>query len=172
MEAMQDQGLLQGLVRPKGSLSLSGITRLLLRSRAVWMNAGPGDLLDLWPEHIGPMGDFLIHTTRYPVAILNSNRIRTPAVGHQYVSLTRSPIFAEYWADVSRPDDEGMAAHLILDKSKLRHRYKIEPFRDPWNVSDDLTGKHRYEPEERIARDIFPLFDVLYGVLMVCSHGR
>jgi len=26
----------------------------------------------------------------------------------------------------------------------------------PMNVSDNLTGKHRYEAEERIARDIFP----------------
>ena len=148
-------------------VELSPTAHFMLRNRAVWMNTGHGDLLDLWPEQISSRGSFLIHTTRYPTAILNTNRIKRPTIGHKYVSLTRSPLFAEYWADVTRPDDEGVAAHLILDRTKLQHKYKIEPFNDPWNPSDNLTGRHRHEAEERIARDIFPLFDVLYGVVVV-----
>lgn len=139
--------------------------RFLLKRKPVWTDTYPGDLTDLWVEHIAPMGYILIHTTCYPHAVLNSNRIKRPAVGYQYVSLTRSPTFAEYWARNQRPDDEGFAAHLLLDRRKLQHRYKLETFRDPWNGSNSATGEHRYESEERIAQDVFPLFDVLLGVV-------
>ena len=149
------------------TVELSSTARFLLNRKQVWTDTYIGDLPDIWIEHIAHQGHFLIHTTRYPHAVLNSNRILKPEIGQKYVSMTRSPAFAEYWADNNRPDDEGMAAHLILDKNKLQHSYKIETFCDPWNQPDGATGEHRYESEERIAQDVFPLMDVLHGVVFV-----
>jgi hypothetical protein len=53
---------------------------------------------------------------------------------------------------------------------KLQHQYKLETFYDPWNASDGATGEHRYECEERIAQDVFPLFNVLLGVVFTKSN--
>ena len=149
--------------------ALSQAARNALLKLPCWTDYQPGDIADMWPEHIAPLGNILIHTTRYPVAVLNSNRIKRPATGYRYVSLTRSPTFADYWANVTRPDDEGFAAHLIFDRQRLQHRYKIEPFCDPFNTWRGTGGAHRWECEERIAHDLTPVLSYLSAVMFVAT---
>lgn len=74
----------------------------------------------------------LYHGTRYASQILSDNTIRLPPSGYTMISLTRSPVIAQYWAELERDGDEQRGAILVLDRDKLRTRYRLEPFHDPW----------------------------------------
>lgn len=80
------------------------------------------------------------------------------------VSLTRDPSIAEYWARLRRDDDEGIGAVLILDQKRLRHQYRVSPFRDEaWHQSASRTERDEAE-EIIVGRPIENLRKYLIGV--------
>jgi hypothetical protein len=96
--------------------------------------------------------DVLFHGTRYRERILASGILKFSDPGPNYLSFTRSPDVAAYWAtSVPREDDEGAGAILVFDRASLRTRYKLECHADHW-IRD---GKVADEFEERLwARNV------------------
>lgn len=114
----------------------------------------------------------LFHGTRYPHALLQSNPIRLPSSGYQMVSLTRDRRVATHWARLPRDDDEGIGAVLLLDRDKLRARYRISPFRDEaWH-----QGASRLDGDEAeeivLGRQIDNLSKFLMGVLWLRTDHK
>lgn len=96
----------------------------------------------------------LLHATDWASyqSIYYSDVLLTAPYGVQCVSFTRSLEFAQYWAGI-KDEGEGSAI-MVLDRDKLAHRYKIEPFRDSvWDEDPDQDGQD--EAEEQVWRDIF-----------------
>lgn len=94
-----------------------------------------------------PIGQpVLFHGTRYPRAILESNRILLPKTGYGMVSFTRNHRVARHWATLSRDDDEGTGAIFVLDRMKLQSRYRLSPFRDQaWFENRPRTDRDEAE---------------------------
>lgn len=111
----------------------------------------------------------LFHGSRYPRAIIQSDRIKLPTSGYRMISLTRDIRVARHWACLRRDDDEGVGAILVLDRQKLRTRYRIEPFRDEaWHTG--FTRSERDEAEEIVyGRPIDGLSGLLVEVRWIKS---
>jgi hypothetical protein len=100
----------------------------------------------------------LYHGSRYISAILRSDRIDLPSTGYEMVSLTRDPRVALHWAQVRRDDDEGCGAILVLCRTRLAQRYRIQPFRDESWFKECPRPHTRDEAEEVIWRR--PIIDL------------
>lgn len=109
--------------------------------------------------------DVLFHGTCYGRQILAENRLRHPLFGSEAVSFTRSPEVAVYWALLERTPREEIGAVLILDRWRLRTRYRLEQHHDPiWDREDSIND----EAEERVLQqDISNLTSFMIGVVWV-----
>lgn len=106
------------------------------------------------------MKSLLYHSSRYASIILAENRIRMAPLGDICVSMTRSRKYAESWAIMDRDYDDGVGHILVLDRDKLRCRYRIE-------CVDHSSGDPREEAEEAVFRDITDLDRYLVDVYRV-----
>ena len=116
----------------------------------------------------GGRGDFLLHGTRSPQAVLEGNRLLYSRSGNASVSFSRSPEVAAYWAVLPRGEiDEGHGAIFVLDRRALQTNYRIEPHHDFEESAQFLSD----EMEEMVyGRDIDDLGRFLLGV--VTSNRR
>lgn len=73
-------------------------------------------------------GRFVYHGTRYPSAIIASDRLNVPDYGDRHVSLTRNFDVAVYWASMERDDDEGCGSVFIIDRKALEATYSLKSF--------------------------------------------
>ena len=98
----------------------------------------------------GPQFGVLYHYTEFLLNILDDNMLRGP------VSLTRSrDSFVKDWL--------GSIPILVLDKDKLRTKYKIRPYQD---YDDDDAERSEDEMEEVIDRDVTNLSKYIIKVIL------
>jgi hypothetical protein len=101
-------------------------------------------------------------------AVLRMNTLFYSHPGSAQVSFTRSPEVAAYWTLLERDNDEGKGAILVFNRSKLRNRYRLDPYHDPIWDSPSVD-----EMEEWVSsRDIHDVRRYLVGVVMVGSKKR
>jgi hypothetical protein len=104
-------------------------------------------------SHSGPV---LFHGTRAPCTIAMQNVLRCPP--HSAISFTRFLHIAAHFAVLPRcGQDEQLGAILILDRTKLAQRYKLECYRDEvfHDAFPELAERKTAEAEERVVgRDI------------------
>lgn len=113
---------------------------------------------------IGGHGEVLFHGTRYPGQILGSNTILVPDSGIEAISFTRSPEVAAYWAILPRDRHDELPGVFVFDRSRLRTRYKLEPF----NYFEGSVVHLADEMEERIVgRNIEGLERLLIGLAVL-----
>lgn len=107
--------------------------------------------------------DVIFHGTRYPRKIIHENRLTCRTVGHLAISFTRSPEIAAYWALLYRDSEEARGAVLVIDRTRLRCRYRLLPYHDTfW----DEQGKITNEFEECVPdRSVKCLSDYLIAVI-------
>ena len=109
--------------------------------------------------------DVLFHGTSYPTRIICDDMIKADGPTLPHICLTRQPGTAVRWAFNQRDDTSDRGAVLILDRQKLRHHFKIEPYLDEgWALPtfpDD-------EAEERIfGRNISNLHNYLIDIVWI-----
>jgi hypothetical protein len=101
----------------------------------------------------GPQFGVLYHFTQYLLDILDDNILRGP------ISLTRSlDSYATEWL--------GDQPYFILDKDKLRTKYKIRPFKDTSDNPDYEEISQYDEMEEVIDTDIINLSKYIIKVVL------
>jgi hypothetical protein len=104
--------------------------------------------------------DVLYHGTRYPKRILLANSLLATKGGGDAVCLTRSPEVATYWAAIPRDDDEKFGAVFVLDRLRLKSRYRLDANHDFECILD------QDEMEERVwGRDICALHTYVVGLV-------
>ena len=102
----------------------------------------------------------VLHGTRHPRRASNEHTL--------LLAFTRSPEVAAYWTLLERDNDEGKGAILVFNRSKLRNRYRLDPYHDPIWDSPSVD-----EMEEWVSsRDIHDVRRYLVGVVMVGSKKR
>ena len=105
----------------------------------------------------GPQFGVLYHFTQYLLDILDDNILRGP------ISLTRSlDSYAAEWL--------GDQPYFILDKDKLRTKYKIRPFKDTSDNPDYEEISQYDEMEEVIDTDIINLSKYIIKVVLPYSN--
>ena len=105
----------------------------------------------------GPQFGVLYHFTQYLSDILDDNILRGP------ISLTRSlDSYATEWL--------GDQPYFILDKDKLRTKYKIRPFKDTSDNPDYEEISQYDEMEEVIDTDIINLSKYIIKVVLPYSN--
>ena len=103
--------------------------------------------------------DVLYHGTRYPKEIFFSNSLLADEISNA-VCLTRSPEVATYWATLPRDDDEKFGAVFVLDRFRLKSRYRLYTHHDFECVFE------QDEMEERIwGRNIYALHTYVVGLV-------
>ena len=105
----------------------------------------------------GPQFGVLYHFTQYLSDVLDDNILRGP------ISLTRSlDSYAAEWL--------GDQPYFILDKDKLRTKYKIRPFKDTSDNPDYEEISQYDEMEEVIDTDIINLSKYIIKVVLPYSN--
>jgi hypothetical protein len=115
----------------------------------------------------------LYHGTPCPIKILRENVLWSANVGTFAVSFTRLLHVAIYWAKVPRDDDEKVGAIFVLDRDRLVHNFKLEPFRDPfWDDCPARCSRKASEAEEQVyGRNVVGLNRFLADVIWVLPDG-
>ena len=104
----------------------------------------------------GPQFGVLYHFTEFLLDVLDDDRLRGP------VSLTRSlDSFVPQWL--------GTEPYFVLDKDKLRTKYKITPFKDTSDDPDYEPISQHDEMEEVIENDITDLSKYIIKVVLPYS---
>lgn len=105
--------------------------------------------------------DVVLHGTRRARQILLSDRLLYSRSGSPRVSFTRSTWIAAYRAFLPMDPDEPVGAVLVLDKRKLRSRYRLEPTHD--RIWDNIYRND--EAEETVwGQDVVDLRSTLIGL--------
>lgn len=111
--------------------------------------------------------DVVLHGTRRGRQILLDDRLLYSRSGSPRVSFTRSPRIAGYRAFLPMKPDEPVGAVLVLDRRKLRDRYRLEPTHD--QIWDNMYRND--EAEETVwGRDVVDLRSMLLGVAWTDGH--
>jgi hypothetical protein len=121
-----------------------------------------------------PRGRSLVyHGTPCPVKILRENVLRFANVGTFAVSFTRLLHVAIYWTKVPRDDDEKVGGVFVLDRDRLAHNFKLEPFCDTfWDNYPERCSRKASEAEEQVfGRDVIGLDRFLVDVIWVLPDG-
>lgn len=107
--------------------------------------------------------DILLHGTRYGRQILTENRLRRSVEGDDAISFTRCADMAVHWALLPRDFEESIGAVIVFDRQKLKTRYRLEAFHDPfWDTDDSIYD----EAEERVwGREIVNLSPLIVGII-------
>ncbi|SIO44220.1 hypothetical protein SAMN05443247_05422 [Bradyrhizobium erythrophlei] len=93
-------------------------------------------------KQIGRGGEVIYHGTRALPKVMRSGKLMPPDLAECTVSFTRSPEVAAYFACLlGGKQDQHSPGVLILDKSSLRQRYRIEPYRydDACNECEEIV---------------------------------
>jgi hypothetical protein len=114
--------------------------------------------------------DVLYHGTRHPQSVLRTNMLLSSYPGTAQVSFTRSADVAAHFASLERDYDEDEGAILVLDRSSLRCRYRLEPRHDPiWDTPEIQWD----EMEECVwSRNVDDLHRHLLGVVLFRGRKR
>jgi hypothetical protein len=114
----------------------------------------------------------LYHGSRSPKEILHENVLRVPESGILAVSFTRMLHVAIFWATLKR-EDESVGAVFALDRNRLAHTYRLEPFRDPfWDNDPKRRVRNASEAEEHVwGRDVTWLHRFLVNVIWFLPDG-
>jgi hypothetical protein len=110
-------------------------------------------------------GSMLFHGTKTPCTIAMQDVLRCH--DNSAISFTRLLHVAAYWATLRRDQDEQYGAVLVLDRTKLAQRYRLECYRDP--IFDDFperAARKSSEAEECIVgRDVTNLRRYIVDVI-------
>jgi hypothetical protein len=117
-------------------------------------------------------GSVLYHGSRSPKEILHENVLRVPESGIPAVSFTRMLHVAIFWATLKR-EDESVGAVFALDRNRLAHTFRLEPFRDPfWDNDPERRVRKASEAEEHVwGRDVVGLHRFLVDVIWFLPDG-
>jgi hypothetical protein len=130
----------------------------------------PYDEAEKLAQKIRPLisfsGPMLFHGTRTPCTIAMQDVLRCP--DDSAVCFTRLLHIAGYWAALPRRgEDEQYGAVLVLDRTKLAQRYRLECYRDPCcdNFPERAARKSSEAEECIVGRDVTNLRRYIVDVI-------